>query len=191
MVLCCYSSFGLRAASHALRILSQPLSLYNLRRKVYTGYSSIGRAPGLGPGGSRFKPEYPEVFPTRTACPPFVAPCGLLPQKKSALEIGNRLTVELGKGLKLGEVDPHIKCRKSVICPACVGAGKVCCHTWAVVRAQSGGDLKFNGLGMPLWPLAAWLEMPCCPFCGREFEITRRPRRNRLFQRNASNVASI
>lgn len=61
-------------------------------------------------------------------------------------------------------------------CPACAGEGRVCCVTWAEVRAQAGEDLVYSEVGVPLWPLSANLEMPRCPFCGRAFKSVRAER---------------
>ena len=54
-------------------------------------------------------------------------------------------------------------------CPACDGRGEVCCVTWAEVRATAGDDLKFSGVGLPLWPLSLNTECTWCPFCGTKF----------------------
>jgi hypothetical protein len=63
---------------------------------------------------------------------------------------------------------------KTKLCPSCNGAGVVCCETWGVVRANAGHDLEFSGMGLPMWPLGGYLEMPRCPFCGREFKPSER-----------------
>jgi len=61
--------------------------------------------------------------------------------------------------------------RRREKCPGCNGEGKVCCKTWAEVRAGAGDDLEFNELGIPLWPLSRGLEMSRCPWCGSEFKV--------------------
>jgi len=62
---------------------------------------------------------------------------------------------------------PIKKARRT--CPSCNGSGKVCCMTWAEVRAAAGDDLKFSGVGLPLWPLSSNVELSWCPFCGTKF----------------------
>ena len=66
-----------------------------------------------------------------------------------------------------------VRALKKNLCPACAGTGKVCCETWAEVRAGAGEDLEFNELGIPLWPLVRSLEMARCPFCGHGFKTAR------------------
>jgi hypothetical protein len=62
--------------------------------------------------------------------------------------------------------------RAAMDCPACVGIGRTCCNTWAMVLVNAESDIVFS-VGLPHWPLMDSLEMNFCPFCGKKFRFSR------------------